>query len=68
MTVSIVSMISMISRNRSDIFTILSFQTTSFHQCTGRLKVCFGFQTTYGLVAWFEYLDDVLPIHKAGKV
>ena len=27
-----------------------------------------GFQTTYGLVAWFEYLDDVLPIHKAGKV
>ena len=40
----------MISRNRSDIFTILSFQTT------------------YGLVAWFEYLDDVLPVHKAGKV
>ena len=26
------------------------------------------FQTTYGLVAWFEYLDDVLPVHKAGKV
>ena len=28
----------------------------------------FFFQTTYGLVAWFEYLDDVLPVHKAGKV
>ena len=62
------SIVGMISRNRSDIFTILSFQTTLFHQGTGRLKACFGFETTYCLVAWFEYFDDVLPIHKAGKV